>query len=180
MAKKESCNCHNSGYYPSSCLLFKNSTQLYRFVRTSQETYYIFATSPRGCRFVTMVYLHNYHNSGYYPSSCFLFKTQLNLQVCPYLTVNTLRLRYEPNKLILSVGLWRWYINITITILDIIHRPVSYLKHSFSQTGFGLRLRMVATQLGPTGRAVPVSGHQLGDRIQSQTLYALNKRQDDG
>jgi hypothetical protein len=27
-----------------------------------------------------------------------------------------------------SVGLWRWYINITITILDIIHRPVLYLK----------------------------------------------------
>jgi hypothetical protein len=27
----------------------------------------------------------------------------------------------------LSVGLWRWYINITITILDIIHRPVFYL-----------------------------------------------------
>jgi hypothetical protein len=26
-------------------------------------------------------------------------------------------------------GLWRWYINITITILDIIHRPVFYLKH---------------------------------------------------
>jgi hypothetical protein len=28
----------------------------------------------------------------------------------------------------LSVGLWRWYINITITILDINHRPVFYLK----------------------------------------------------
>jgi hypothetical protein len=28
----------------------------------------------------------------------------------------------------LSVGFWRWYINITITILDIIHRPVFYLK----------------------------------------------------
>jgi hypothetical protein len=34
----------------------------------------------------------------------------------------------EPNRLKLSVGLWRWYINITITILDIIHRPVIYLK----------------------------------------------------
>jgi hypothetical protein len=29
----------------------------------------------------------------------------------------------------LSIGLWRWYINITITILDIIHRIVFYLKH---------------------------------------------------
>jgi hypothetical protein len=27
-----------------------------------------------------------------------------------------------------SIGLWRWYINVTITILDIIHRPASYLK----------------------------------------------------
>jgi hypothetical protein len=30
------------------------------------------------------------------------------------------------------IGLWRWYINITITILDIIHRPVFYLKHDVS------------------------------------------------
>jgi hypothetical protein len=29
-----------------------------------------------------------------------------------------MRLRYEPNRLMLSIGLWRWYINITITILD--------------------------------------------------------------
>jgi hypothetical protein len=35
----------------------------------------------------------------------------------------------EPNGLMWSIGLWKWYINITITILDIIHRPVSYLKH---------------------------------------------------
>jgi hypothetical protein len=30
----------------------------------------------------------------------------------------------------LSIGLWRWYeyINITITILDIMHHPVFYLK----------------------------------------------------
>jgi hypothetical protein len=48
--------------------------------------------------------------------------------VCPYLTGNILRLRYEPNRLMLSVGLWRRYINVTITILDIIHRPVFYLK----------------------------------------------------
>jgi hypothetical protein len=36
----------NSGHYTSSCLLFK--TQLYRFVRTSQETHYGPATSPTG------------------------------------------------------------------------------------------------------------------------------------
>jgi hypothetical protein len=29
-------------------------------------------------RFVTMVYYYNYHNSGHYPSSCLLFKTQIN------------------------------------------------------------------------------------------------------
>jgi hypothetical protein len=27
---------------------------------------------------------------------------------------------------LISVGMWRWYINITITILDIIHRPIFY------------------------------------------------------
>jgi hypothetical protein len=34
---------------------------------------------------------------------------------------------------VVSVGspLWRWYINITITVLDIIHRPAFYLKHDF-------------------------------------------------
>jgi hypothetical protein len=29
-------------------------------------------------RFVTMVHYYNYHNSGHYPSSSLLFKTQLN------------------------------------------------------------------------------------------------------
>jgi hypothetical protein len=64
------------------------------------------------------------------------FYLELNstLLVCPYLTGNSLRLRYEPNRLILSIGLWRWHINTTITILDIIHRPVFYLKH-ISKTG---------------------------------------------
>jgi hypothetical protein len=28
-------------------------------------------------RFVTIVYLYNYHNSGHYSSSCLLFETQL-------------------------------------------------------------------------------------------------------
>jgi hypothetical protein len=28
----------------------------------------------------------------------------------------------------LYIGLWRWYSNITITIVEIIHRPVFYLK----------------------------------------------------
>jgi hypothetical protein len=55
----------------------------------------------------------------------------------------------------LSVGLWRWYINITITILDIINRPVFYLKHNVSETGFFLRLQMETTQLGHKDRVGP-------------------------
>jgi hypothetical protein len=54
----------------------------------------------------------------------------------------------------LSVGLWRWLIiNITITILDIIHRPVFCLKHNVSETGFCLRLQLQPTQVVPTDRA---------------------------
>jgi CBS-domain-containing membrane protein len=36
----------------------------------------------------------------------------------------------------LSIGLCRWYINITIKIQDIVHRPAFYLKHNVSETGF--------------------------------------------
>jgi hypothetical protein len=49
----------------------------------------------------------------------------------------------------LSAGLWRWYINITVTNLDIIHRPAFYLKHDVSETGFCLRLPVEPTQLDP-------------------------------
>jgi hypothetical protein len=73
-------------------------------------------------QFITITVLDNIHRPVFY------LKLNLTPQVCPYLTGNTLRLRYDPNRLILSVGLWRWYINITKTILDIIHRPVFYLK----------------------------------------------------
>jgi hypothetical protein len=47
----------------------------------------------------------------------------------------------------LSIGLWRRYINITITILDIIHRPVFYLKLDVPETEFCLRLEMEPTPL---------------------------------
>jgi hypothetical protein len=40
-----------------------------------------------------------------------------------------------PSFPITSKGLWRWHANITITILDIIHRPAFYLKRGFSETG---------------------------------------------
>jgi hypothetical protein len=53
----------------------------------------------------------------------------------------------------LSIGLWRWYINITITILNNIHRPVFYLKHDVSDTEFCLRLQVESTQMCPVDRA---------------------------
>jgi hypothetical protein len=67
-----------------------------------------------------MVYQYNYNNFEHYPSSCVLFKTQLN---CIGLSVLHYALRYEPNRLMLSADLRRWHINTTITILDTIHRP---------------------------------------------------------
>jgi hypothetical protein len=36
-------NYHNSGHYPSSCILFKHMIDN---VRTSQEAHYVSATSP--------------------------------------------------------------------------------------------------------------------------------------
>jgi hypothetical protein len=36
---------------------------------------------------------------------------------------------------------------------DIVHRPVFYLKHYVSETGFFLRLQMKPTQSGPIDRA---------------------------
>jgi hypothetical protein len=42
---------------------------------------------------------------------------------------------------------------VTITILDIIHRPTSYLKHDFSETGFYSRLQVAYTQLDLINRA---------------------------
>jgi hypothetical protein len=56
----------------------------------------------------------------------------------------------------LSIGLWGWYINITITILDIIHRPVFYLKLTFwgldnvSFARHGLSLSIVPNWVGYT------------------------------
>jgi hypothetical protein len=74
-------NYHNSGHYPSSCLLSK--TQLNSIGLSVPHRKHI--TCPLRAqhvnaiyRFVTMVYYYNYHNSGHYSSSCLLFKTQLN------------------------------------------------------------------------------------------------------
>jgi hypothetical protein len=52
----------------------------------------------------------------------------------------------------LSMGLSRWYMNITIAILDIIHRPVFYLKHNVPETGFYLSLQVETARLSPIDR----------------------------
>jgi hypothetical protein len=61
----------------------------------------------------------------------FYLKLNSTPYVCPYLTGNTLRLRYGPNWLMLSIGSWQWYINKTITILDIIHLFISFKTRCF-------------------------------------------------
>jgi hypothetical protein len=67
--------------------------------------------------------------AGHYPTSCLLFKTIHGQRW--YIPGDTLRLRYESNRLMSSACLWRRYINIIITVLGIIHRSLFYLKRSF-------------------------------------------------
>jgi hypothetical protein len=43
-------------------------------------------------------------------------------------------------------------INITVSIVYIIHRSIVYLKHNISETGFCLLLQVEHTQLGPVQR----------------------------
>jgi hypothetical protein len=100
----------------------------------------------------------------------FNVKHNSTLQVFPYLTENTLRLRHEPNRLILSIGLWLCYIN--ILILDIIQCPVFHLKHDVSETGFGLLIHVEATQLDQIDRT-NVSPNLLG-----LTEYVLPEQRD--
>jgi hypothetical protein len=116
-------------------LLFK--TQLHRFVCTSQEAHYVSATSPTGYRFVTIFYLK-------------LNSIGLSVPRRKHIT--------SPLQAQQVIGLWRWYVTITITILDITHRPFLHIKYNVSETGFCLRL-----QVGPTGRAISVSEPETGD-----------------
>jgi hypothetical protein len=70
-----------------------------------------------------------------------------------------------------------YYSDTSVTILDIIHRPVFYLKRNVSETGFCLRLQLVSLRtLGPNEQ-VPPEG---GDKIQSPKRCVLCKIQDDG
>jgi hypothetical protein len=45
------------------------------------------------------------------------------------------------------------YIDVTITILDIIHRPVFYLKLDVSEAEFCLCLQVEPTHMGPIDEA---------------------------
>jgi hypothetical protein len=46
-----------------------------------------------------------------------------------------IRLEWVKEEQIRFIDLWRWYVNITITILDITHSHVLYLKYNVSVTG---------------------------------------------
>jgi hypothetical protein len=71
---------------------------------------------------VTITILDIIHRPVYY------LKRNSTLYVCPHVTGKTLSLRYESNRFMLYIGLWRWHINITITILNTINYPILYLK----------------------------------------------------
>jgi hypothetical protein len=51
-----------------------------------------------------MKMVYYYHNFGHCPPSCLLFKIQLKSPGLSIPHSNTLRLRYEPNRLMLSIG----------------------------------------------------------------------------
>jgi hypothetical protein len=61
--------------------------------------------------------------------------------------VSQIRLCYQPRNVL------EMQLDTTIIILDIIHRPVFYLKHDVSETGFCLRLQGEPAQFGPINRA---------------------------
>jgi hypothetical protein len=56
---------------------------------------------------------------------------------CVRFLANVFKVKYSPQQYILIDLKF-----VTNTILDIIHRPVSYLKHDVLQTGFSLHLQM--------------------------------------
>jgi hypothetical protein len=54
------------------------------------------------------------------------------------------------------------FVNVTITSQNIIHRPVFYLKHDVSETGFFLHLKVIPTHMGLS----PETGTSSVDREQ--------------
>jgi hypothetical protein len=61
----------------------------------------------------------------------------------------------------LSIGLWRWYINLTVTIVDIIHGPVFYFKHNVLETGICLQVE--SNRLDPIDRPGDREVYLLGE-----------------
>jgi hypothetical protein len=100
IVKMDTYNYQNSEHYP--LLFILHITQLNSIGLSVTLRKHI--TSPLRAqqanviyRFVTMVYSYNYHNSGQYPSSCLLFKTQLNKQVrFPSLRLKIANLKKQP------------------------------------------------------------------------------------
>jgi hypothetical protein len=71
---------------------------------------------------------------------------------------------------------------ITITIVDIIHRPVFYAKHNVSETGFCFLL-LVEPELRSFDRVSIRTGDSmfhLKTETESSLRNVFNKRQDDG
>jgi hypothetical protein len=72
---------------------------------------------------------------------------------------------------------------VTITILDIIHRPALYLKHTVSKIGFRLCFQVESIQLGPIDRnnihfqtgSIEWGSPKDTDRIYSPKRRVLNK-----
>jgi hypothetical protein len=53
------------------------------------------------------------------------------------------------NQTVRPVSVWRWYINITITVLDIIHRRVFYLKHKMDNVRTSQEARYISAKVQP-------------------------------
>jgi hypothetical protein len=127
-----------SGHYPSSYLLFK--TLLNSIGLSVPHRKHI--TSPLRAQQVNAMYrvwqwYINITLKIPYIVHRPIFYLKLNsiISVCSYLAGNTLRLCYEPNRLMLSIGLWRWYVNNTIAVLDLSHHPVFHLKSLEASVG---------------------------------------------
>jgi hypothetical protein len=105
------------------------------------------------------------HDSAHYPSSCLLFKTQLNsigLSV-PHRKHNTSPLQAQQVNAIYRFVTMVVYINITIAILDTIHRLVIvlfYIKPQCFGDWYFLRFQVEPTDLGPIERASPCFPNQ--------------------
>jgi hypothetical protein len=98
-----------------------------------------------------------------------------------YLIGNRVCLRYEPNRLMLCIGLWRWCIKITITILDIIYCPLLFKTPS---SFFNLNTTLLGLYSVPSsGQTYSVGPYRWsyssletdGDRVQHPKRCVLNK-----